>query len=152
MPTRMKTQPINILLVDDDEDDCMLFKEALEEMNTHTNLEVLRNGEQLINYLKYQSTTYPDLLFLDLYMTHITGIDCLTEIKRLSHLQDIKIIIFSASEAPIDIENTFLKGAHLYMKKPHDFNDLKKQLSKVLNFEWHHHIQNLNRSNFILTL
>ena len=88
--------PIHLLLADDDNDDCMLFQEALTELALSVDLSVVNDGEQLMNYLK-QHQNFSGIVFLDLNMPRKNGLECLTEIKMNEQLKKIPIIIISTS-------------------------------------------------------
>jgi len=69
----------NLLLADDDTDDCFFFREALGELPFMSTLTTVNNGVELMNRLTDQSYHLPDILFLDLNMPLKTGIECLME-------------------------------------------------------------------------
>jgi CheY-like chemotaxis protein len=148
----MPQEPIHILLADDDEDDRMFFKEAFDEIKINTKVSLVNDGVELMNYLSEDGNPLPHILFLDLNMPSKTGIDCLLEIKRLSHLKDIAIAIYSTSASDMDIEETFVQGANVYIKKPSDFNTLKKILEQVITINWQYQTSGLNRDNYLLSL
>jgi CheY-like chemotaxis protein len=148
----MPQEPIHILLADDDEDDRMFFKEAFDEIKINTKVSLVNDGVELMNYLSEDGNPLPHILFLDLNMPRKTGIDCLLEIKRLSHLKDIAIAIYSTSASDMDIEETFVQGANVYIKKPSDFNTLKKILEQVITINWQYQTSGLNRDNYLLSL
>ena len=148
----MPQEPIRILLADDDEDDRLFFKEAFDEIKINTKVSLVNDGVELMNYLSEDGNPLPHILFLDLNMPRKTGIDCLLEIKRLSHLKDIAIAIYSTSASDMDIEETFVQGANVYIKKPSDFNTLKKILEQVITINWQYQTSGLNRDNYLLSL
>jgi CheY-like chemotaxis protein len=148
----MRSKPIYILLADDDEDDRLFFKDAFEEMRMKTVVHTVNNGLELMNHLTQSNAVLPDILFLDLNMPFKTGIECLNEIKRIEHLKDIAVAIYSTSASEEDIEQTFVMGANVYIKKPHDFGALKKVLSEVITLNWQYQTSGLNRDNFLLSL
>ena len=74
------------------------------------------------------------------------------EIKNNERFKDIVIAIYSTSASEDDIEDTFVKGANVYIKKPSDFNTLVKVLSEVITINWQYHTSGLNRENFMLSL
>ena len=88
---------INILLADDDTADCVLFKDALEELPVSGNLTIVNNGEQLKEELTKKRNKLPDVLFLDLNMPRKSGFASLGEIKRSTELQNLPVIIFSTA-------------------------------------------------------
>ncbi len=148
----MQENTINILLADDDEDDRNFFKDAFEEIKISTNVNVVNDGEELMDYLNQPDLVLPHILFLDLNMPRKGGMECLTEIKQLDHLKNMAIAIYSTSSSEKDIEETFVKGANIYIKKPNDFNELIKTLNIATTFNWQYHTSSLNIDTFLLRI
>lgn len=148
----MQKNALHILLADDDEDDRLFFKDAFEEVKIQTQVEFAFDGMQLMEYLLQSDVKLPDILFLDLNMPKKTGKECLAEIKQNQRLKNIIIAIYSTSASEEDIEDTFVYGANIYIKKPNNFNDLKKIINEVLTINWHYQTSGLNRDNFLLRL
>ena len=145
-------KPLNILLADDDEDDRLLFKEAIDEIGIKTKLTMFNNGQELMEYLKLPEIVLPDLIFLDLNMPIKSGMQCLKEIRCNPALKDISVAIYSTSSSESDIEDTFVNGANIYLNKPNNFNKLQESIGKVLQINWQYHTSNLNRDNFLFRL
>ena len=130
--------PLRILLADDDTDDCFFFEKALKEIPIKTDLTILRDGEQLMEYLNRNSEQLPNILFLDLSMPRKTGFECLSEIKENNRLKDIPVIVFTTSFASgIEFEQTLINtlsniGSEEYIRKPSDFEQLKKIIHDAL--------------------
>lgn len=143
---------MHILLADDDEDDRLFFKEAFEEIKINTVIHTVNDGVELMNHLRQGGFPIPHILFLDLNMPRKTGMDCLLEIKQLPHLQNMAVAIYSTSSSEKDIEDTFIQGANVYIKKPSDFNSLKKILENVITINWQYQTSGLNRDNFMISL
>ncbi|KAF2335083.1 MULTISPECIES: response regulator [Flavobacterium] len=148
----MQKNALYILLADDDEDDRLFFKDAFEEIKIQTNVDFVHDGMQLMDHLNNLDNKLPDILFLDLNMPKKTGKECLIEIKKTERLKNIIIAIYSTSSSEEDIEDTFIQGANIYIKKPSDFNTLKKIINEVVTVNWHYHTSGLNRDNFLLRL
>lgn len=148
----MQHESILITLADDDEDDRLFFTDAFEELKINTNVNTVNNGRELLNYLNHPKTVLPNIIFLDLNMPILNGIDCLKEIKRDDKFKDIAIAIYSTSSSDQDVENTFVLGANIYIKKPSNFNELKRILSDVVIINWQYHTNDLNKDNFLLRL
>ena len=148
----MENEALYILLADDDEDDRLFFKEALEEIKVKTNVSFVNDGIQLMNYLNRPGNRLPNVVFLDLNMPIKGGMDCLMEIRKNSRLKDLAIVIYSTSASDEDIEDAFVNGANIYLKKPNDFLLLKSCLSQVVNINWQYHILGLKKENFLLSI
>jgi CheY-like chemotaxis protein len=126
--------PANILLADDDDDDRLLFTDVLKEYSGNSQLRFAHNGEHLMRLLR--SEELPDVLFLDLNMPLKNGIECLVEIRGDERLKDLPVVIFSTSSHPGTIKQTYDIGAQLYVRKPNDFNNLRKAIHAVLKKTW----------------
>jgi CheY-like chemotaxis protein len=146
----MENGLIHILLADDDEDDRTFFKEAFEEIKIETKVTLVNDGVELMNHLKRNGHKKPHILFLDLNMPRKNGMECLLEIRNSRNLKDIPIAIYSTSSAEEDIEETFVKGANVYIRKPNDFTELKKILEEVITINWQYHTSGLNREIYLL--
>jgi len=131
-PAKKKSRTLNILLADDDKADCLLFKEALEELPLSTILSTVNNGEKLIEAITKKGNKLPDVLFLDLNMPRKNGFSSLGEIKRDSKLQDLTVIILSTASDMKTVKNVFRDAAHYYICKPPDFSQLKKVIYEAL--------------------
>jgi CheY-like chemotaxis protein len=148
----MKNEPFNILLVDDDEDDRMLFTEAFSELKINTSVVTLNDGIQLMEWLTQESTLLPHFLFLDLNMPRKNGMECLNEIKSNDKLKDIFVAIYSTSYNEKDVEETFLNGANVYITKPNNFNALKKVLEKAVMTAHLYQEKTMKKENFLLVI
>ncbi|WP_298396864.1 response regulator [Flavobacterium sp.] len=148
----MEKEYIRIILADDDEDDRLFFSDAFEELKINTKVQTYNDGVELMNYLNTEDAILPNVLFLDLNMPKKNGIECLHEIKADKKFENIAIAIYSTSSSEEHIEETFVNGANIYIKKPNDFNTLKKVLSDVVTLNWQYHTSGLNKDNFILRM
>lgn len=85
-------------------------------------------------------------------MPRKNGIECLEDIRKSDRLKHITVAIYSTSGAERDKEDTFVKGANVYIKKPNDFNALKEVLENVLSTKWQFHTSGLNKDTFLLNV
>ncbi len=148
----MNTDFINICLADDDEDDRLFFTDAFDELKINTKVNTFNDGVELMNFLHHPDSVLPNVLFLDLNMPKKNGQECLLEIKKDEKFNDIAVAIYSTSSSEEDIEQTFVNGANIYIKKPNDFENLKKILSEVVTLNWQYHTSGLNKDNFLMRM
>lgn len=126
-----------ILLADDDEDDCLLFEDALKEIcPENRNLRTAGDGQQLMQLLQDKDPVSPNVIFLDLNMPLKNGLECLEEIKQHEKWKAIPVVIFSTSRQTETITSVYKKGANLYIRKPGSFHQLKWVIEKVLSIDW----------------
>ena len=128
----MNLKQLKILLADDDTDDCLFFRKALEELLLPAHLTTVPDGEQLMNYLSENSENLPDILFLDISMPRKNGLDCLSEIKQNKKMKDLPVVMLSTSNSKDTINMVFEIGAHVYIHKPGDFAQLKQVIHHAL--------------------
>lgn len=138
----MLLKPLLIYLADDDQDDRLLFKEALDEIDVAIAIEDFDNGVTLMDNLLNKNKPLPDLIYLDLNMPLMNGEECLHDIKNEPELSQIPIIIYSTYVDQAGAASLQLKGADLYLQKPDSFNKLKNLLKKSLDL-----IKNDSRNN-----
>lgn len=124
-----------VFLVDDDQDDLFLFTEALTSVDDSIKLYSANDGFDALN--KLQATQPPpDLIFLDLNMPRLNGIEFLSKVKASATLSDIPVIVYSTSDSNTHREKTFELGAVHYMVKQNSFKELCNELSVVLSGSW----------------
>jgi len=140
----------NLLLADDDIDDCIFFEDALKELPISATLSTVNNGIQLMNYLMAKSDDLPDVLFLDLNMPRKSGIECLTEIKMIDKLKDLPVIIFSTSFNMEVVDLFYQKGAHYYIRKPGEYEKLRKIILEAVTLTSQDKLTRPTRDKFIL--
>ena len=148
----MENNSIYVLLADDDEDDRLLFVEAFAAIKIKTEVKTVNDGIELINHLSQSLNRLPHILFLDLNMPRKSGLECLMEIKNIDQFKGMAIAIYSTSASDQDIEDAFIKGANIYIKKPNDFVKLKNLLEEVITINWHYETSGLNRDSFLLSI
>jgi CheY-like chemotaxis protein len=95
---------LNLLLADDDHDDCIFFKAALGGIDQQLNLTVVNDGVELMEFLSSQTGPLPDVLFLDLNMPRKNGFECMNEIKSNEKLKTLPVIP-PISETKINFES-----------------------------------------------
>lgn len=130
------TKNKSIFLADDDEDDCMLFEDALREISTSTELVTVNDGVELMNVLDETVPPSPDVIFLDLNMPRKNGFECLVEIRGTQRFKDIPVVIFSTSAQEDAITKVYEQGANYYIRKPGSFPELKTAIRLVLGMDW----------------
>jgi CheY-like chemotaxis protein len=130
----MDNLELHLLLADDDTDDCNFFKEALDELHAVAKLVIVNDGVGLMEYLTENLNSLPHALYLDINMPRKNGFDCLAEIKSNENLKQLPVIIFSTSFDTETANKLYLNGAQHFIKKPAEFLNFKKVISKSLNF------------------
>ena len=120
-----------ILLIDDDEDDRLLFRLAAQEVDATVRCEVAQDSTELSKLL-HPERPLPDVIFLDLNMPVKSGWDYLAKFKADPEIKHVPVIIYSTSSSQRDIDRARDMNALCFLVKPDDFTDLKRMLSIVI--------------------
>jgi len=122
----------SILLVDDDEDDHMYFKDAINSLDPSIEIKTAINGKLAYENLK-ALTSIPDIIFLDLNMPIMNGYEFLMLLKKDKEFGEIPIGMYTTSNSLRDIELTRELGALFFITKPKDFSVLCFKLKQILD-------------------
>jgi CheY-like chemotaxis protein len=126
-----------IYLADDDEDDRMLFMDAVSELDLAIMVKQAEDGQQLLHSLYQTAAEIPELLFLDINMPGKNGFECLTEIRNADQpFNALKVIMLSTSNNAYSIDKSYELGADFYAVKPGTYQELKKLLQNVFSMDW----------------
>ena len=144
MASLRKTQPMEILLVEDNSGDIELIHEAFEDAKTLSHLHIVYDGEEALDFLyrrgEYFHSVRPDLILLDLNMPKKSGREVLAIIKQDSALQDIPVIVLTSSEAEPDVLESYTLHANAYIVKPSDLMQFMHVVEAVEYF-WLHMVK-----------
>jgi CheY-like chemotaxis protein len=125
-----------LFIIDDDGEDQEIFMEALKEVDPEIVCYSASSGDDAMRKLKEEMLFYPDLIFLDMNMPKLNGKQVLKELKDVSALRRIPVIMYSTSFAPRDIEEIEKLGAVHHLLKPARFDELCDALVRVLSVDW----------------
>jgi len=150
----MDLKQLNILLADDDIDDCMFFKMAVDGFLSPIQLTIVHDGEQLMELLANEANELPHILFLDLNMHRKNGFECLSEIKASKKLQHLPVIMFSTSFEEGVVNQLYENGAQYFIRKPSDYLQFKKIIHLALSIivQQKNTLSKPSKENFILTI
>ncbi len=139
--TSQERQAIIILMADDDADDRMLAREALEECRVANDLHFAQDGEELMDYLKRRgkyadplTSPRPGLILLDLNMPRKSGREALREIKTDTELCRIPVVVLTTSQAEEDIYRSYDEGANSFITKPVTFDGLVEVMRELKRY------------------
>jgi two-component system, chemotaxis family, response regulator Rcp1 len=132
------TDPIEILLVEDNPGDVRLAEEVLKEGKVRNRMSVARDGEEAMRFLRregmYADAPRPDLILMDLNMPRKDGREVLREIKSDPDLRRIPVVILTISRDEQDILDTYDHHANCYIVKPVDLVQFEKVVRSVEDF------------------
>ena len=132
-------RPIEILLVEDNEGDVRLTREALQEAKVRNNLAVVRDGEEALDYLRRPGPegikpARPDLILLDLNLPKKDGREVLAELKRDPDLRRLPVVVLTTSASEKDILESYDLHANCYITKPVDLDQFINVVTHIEDF------------------
>ena len=133
-----ESQPIEVLLVEDDPGDVLMTQEAFHDYKVSNNLTVITNGEDALAYLRkqgeYADATTPDLVLLDLNLPRRDGREVLREVKADPALRRIPVVVLTTSGAEEDVLASYDLHANAYVRKPVDFEQFVSAVRAIDDF------------------
>ena len=129
---------IQILLVEDNEGDILLTLEAFKELKVKNSVDVVKDGEEAIEFLKkqgqYAGSSIPHLILLDINMPKLNGIEVLDFIKKDVKLKKIPVVMLTTSSSETDISECYEKSANCFITKPLDFGKFLNVVEAIESF------------------
>ncbi|MBK6264139.1 response regulator [Marivirga sp. S37H4] len=134
----MHKNTVHILLVEDNEGDILLIKEAFEEAKIVLKMSIVNDGQSAIDFLNqlppYQKATPPDLILLDINLPRLNGHEVLCQIKSNEVFKSIPVIMLTTSSSPKDINTAYANHVNSYITKPVDINNFLNVVTGIENF------------------
>jgi len=146
----MNREYLSVILVDDDEGNRLIFKKILKELKIGVKIQSFGNGANLMEYLNSKDAFVPEMLLMNYNITQKNSLECLSEIKTDFRFDNMVTAIYSENLSDSDVDEIFVNGANIFIKKKEDYNAMKKVLSEVITINWQYYTSGLNRDNFIM--
>ena len=131
-------RPVNVLLVEDDEGDVLMTREAFEFYKVRNPLHVVSDGEQALQFVRrtgpYADAPRPGLILLDVNLPRVSGLEVLAELKQDPELRTIPVVMLTTSQADEDILRSYRLHANAYVSKPVDFDQFTAAIRQIDDF------------------
>lgn len=138
IPNARSARPIDILLVEDDDDDVRLITKTLKSDPFQSTLHRVRDGVEAMQYLRcerpFLDAIWPDLVLLDLNMPRMDGREVLKECGQDENLKSIPIVVFTSSNDERDILESYNHNANSYVSKPVDLIQFRDVLAALSDY------------------
>ena len=138
MTELMGCDVVDVLLVEDDQGDILMTREAFEHHKIQNKLHVVTDGEQALLFLRqageYAKAPRPGLILLDLNLPRRAGLEVLAELKEDPELRVIPVVILTTSQAEEDILRSYSLHANAYVSKPVDFERFMDVIRQIDSF------------------
>jgi CheY-like chemotaxis protein len=129
---------VDVLLVEDDQGDILMTREAFEHYKIRNKLHVVTDGDQALQFLRrsgeYADVPRPGLILLDLNLPRRDGLEVLAELKEDPELRVIPVVILTTSQAEEDILRSYSLHANAYVTKPVDFERFIEVIRQIDSF------------------
>lgn len=128
-------RPLRIVVIDDNEDDVLLLREALQELAGVELLAAAADGEAGLDCLAecLRQEALPDLVLLDLNLPGRNGIEVLQTLKADLRLRSVPVVLLSTSNLESDVNRALTHGAESYLSKPARFDVLQNELQRLVS-------------------
>jgi CheY-like chemotaxis protein len=138
MMLRGDVKQIDVLLVEDDEGDVLMTREAFEFHKITNPLHVVTDGEQALQFVRgvgpFAGAPRPGLILLDVNLPRLSGLEVLAELKRDPELLPIPVVMLTTSQAEEDILRSYELHANAYVSKPVDFENFVTAIRQIDDF------------------
>ena len=138
MPDSGGSKVIDVLLVEDDEGDVLMTKEAFEYYKIRNRLHVVSDGDQALQFLRrtgpFEDAPRPGLILLDVNLPRRSGLEVLAELKQDPELLVIPVVMLPTSRAEEDILRSYSLHANAFVTKPVDFEHFIDAVRQIDNF------------------
>jgi CheY-like chemotaxis protein len=129
---------VDVLLVEDDEGDVLMTREAFEHFKVRNPLHVVSDGEQALQFLRqtgpFADAPRPGLILLDVNLPRRSGLEVLAELKQDPDLLLIPVVMLTTSQAEEDILRSYSLHANAFITKPVDFEQFIDVIRQIDNF------------------
>ncbi|MEO5561883.1 MAG: response regulator [Chitinophagaceae bacterium] len=134
----MKGKEIHILLVEDNEGDVVLAREALKEARIKNMITVITDGEKALEYLfckeNFKNSRLPDLILLDMNLPKVNGMEVLAKIKADEMLKIIPVVMLTTSTSEQDVKDAYRNYVNCYINKPINLEEFINVIKNIENF------------------
>lgn len=146
----MNKEYLNIITADDDEGNIIFFKNIFKGLKIGVKSQCFSNGEDLMGYLTSCGAIIPEMVFIKYDIPGKKMMECLEEIKTDPKFRDIVITVYTDQISESEVEEIFVNGANVFMKKPDTYEGLKKAVTEIITINWQYHTSGLNKDSFIM--
>jgi len=127
------SQPVKAYFTDDDLDDFELFHEAISQVSKNIETVPFSTCELLLKALK-EST--PHIIFIDINLGAMSGIDCLKVLQSMPHLSNVPKVIMSTSASKVQMDECVKLGCNYYLQKPSSYNAVMNEMRIIFERDW----------------
>lgn len=121
-----------VFLIDDDLDDREIFQEALQSLDAGTHYLEAMDGQEALEMIREKGFAVPDLMFVDLNMPRVGGLELLKELRKMPDYQSLPVYIYTTASAKAECDKCIEAGATGFITKHPSFDELCEELQLLL--------------------
>lgn len=146
----MNREYLNVIVADHDEGNLVYFKDILRDLKIDVKVQMFWSGTELMKYLNNENNIVPEVLFMTYNLAEKSGLECLEENKLNYRFNNMAHVLYSENFSESEIEDAFVKGANVCLRKPLEYKAFKKVVTEVITVNWQYYTSGLNKDNFIM--
>ncbi|ROH97511.1 response regulator [Chryseobacterium daecheongense] len=146
----MNKEYLNVIVADHDEGNLVCFKDILKDLKIEVKIQMFWSGTELMGYLKNKNNIVPEVLFMAYNLAEKNAVECLEEIKSDERFNNMVNVFYSDHFSDLEMDEIFVKGANVCLKRPEEYKAFKKVLTEVITVNWQYHTSGMNKDNFIM--
>jgi len=148
----MNREFLNVILADDDEAGQILLKSIFKELKIEIMVQCFQSEIQVMDCLNSTEGRIPEILLIHNTLSGGISKESIQEIRSEVRFGNMIIAVYGENLPESEIEDFFVAGAHVFIRKPNTYADLKKIVSDVVAVIWQYQTSGLNKDNFILKI
>lgn len=128
----------SILLVEDNPQDEMLILRVLKKANVANRIDVVRDGQQAVDYLFNQGEYYapegrelPTVIILDIGLPRLSGLEVLQKVREDQRTRLVPVVILTSSDEEKDRLRSYECGANSFVQKPLGFSEFAETVARL---------------------
>lgn len=141
---------LDAIVIDSNKSNLAFFRKIFDDVKIKTKAVFFSDQNEIAGYMMNGEIVAPEILFInyDYYMNNSWNI--IDELKDDFGLYQMTIVMYSEWLSDQEIEEMFVKGVNVFMKKPGNYDNLKKSVSDIITVNWQYYTSGLNKDNFIM--
>lgn len=143
---------LNVIVVEEDEGNQVFFKNIFEDLKIKTNVLFFSSGKEVTDHLMKKDILIPEILFMNYDIQENNSLPYIDEIKEDVRCNKMTTVLCSGQLSDDEIEEFFIKGINIFMKKPDNYTNMKKAVSEIITINWQYYTSGLNKENFIMKI
>ncbi|KMQ62945.1 transcriptional regulator [Chryseobacterium sp. FH2] len=145
----MNKEYLSIAIIDDNNENVTLFKNILNKIKIGVKIQVFQSIDKILDYLNSGEVLIPEIMFINFNVFERKILD---ETRNHGKFDNLVTALYSEKLSESEIEDFFVNGGNIFIRKPDNEVALKKVLSDVITVNWQYHTSGLNKDNFILKI